>query len=70
MKGQTVVEKLNEDFDLLSKFKLIQKNIQTPSYAHSVEFDVVTREMMAYEYSLTNQWKTISKFGKCNLNLH
>lgn len=42
----------------------------THSYAHSVELDVLTREMMAFEYPLTNQWTSISKFQKCKLNLH
>lgn len=48
MKGQIVVKKLNEDFDLLLAFRFIQKNNPTPSYAHIVELNVVTREMMAY----------------------
>lgn len=64
MKGKIILEKLNEYFDLLLEFRFIQKNMPTPSYVHSVELDVVTKEMRAYEYPLTNQWGDILKFGK------
>ena len=48
MKGETIVEKLSKDFDLLSEFRFIEKNIPNPSYAQSAEIDVVIIEMMAY----------------------
>ena len=45
MKGPIIVEKLNEDFDLLAEIWLIQKNLQNPSYTQSVEIEVIKREM-------------------------
>lgn len=33
LKGHNIMEKINEYFDLLSKFRLIHKNMQLPSYA-------------------------------------
>ena len=63
LKGQIIVEKLTEDFDLLSEFRLIQKNMHTPSYAQSVVLKLITKEMMAYNYPLQNQWSIISMFG-------
>ena len=69
-KSQIIVDILSEDLDLLSEFKLIQKNMRSPLYVQSVELKVMTKEMLAYEHPLKNQWESISKFGTQKLNLH
>ena len=67
---QTIIEKLNEGFDLLFQFNLIYKNQQHPSYAHSVELEVIIKEMVAYEYPIEKHWIVISMFGKKKMNTH
>lgn len=43
MKGSTIVEKLIEDFEVLTEFKLIQRELSPISFAESANLKVITR---------------------------
>lgn len=49
-KGQVIVDKLRDDFDLLSQFKMIVKSLPPLSYTQYIELEVLTKEMVTYEY--------------------
>ena len=58
------MDKLNDDFEILFNFKIIVKNLPPLSYSQYNELEVLTKQMVAYEYPTTSQWEKIIKFGK------
>lgn len=64
LKGQAIVEKLGDDFDLLIWLKMILKILPPLSYAQYIDLEVLTKEMLANAYPATTQWENIIKFGK------
>ena len=55
---------MNKGFELLIQFKMLVKNIPPLSYSQHNEMEVLTKEMVMYEYPLTTQWVNIVKFRK------
>ena len=64
LKGQVKVDKLNDDFEILIYFKMLVKSLPPLSYPQHNEMEVLTKEMVAYEFASTSQWVKIVKFGK------
>ena len=50
LKGQVIVDKLNDDFELLIHFKMLVKSLPLLSYSHHNELEFLTKEMVVYEY--------------------
>lgn len=48
-----IMDKLNNDFDLLIQFKIILKSLPPLSYSKYIELEVLMKEMLAYEYPTT-----------------
>lgn len=69
LKGQTIVDKLSDDFELLFYFKEIKNNLPPPSYMLSMELEFMTREMVSFEYLMANSWMNILKFRMRRLHL-
>ena len=64
LKGHVIVDKLSDDFDLLIQFKIILKNLPPLSYAQYIELEVLTKEMLDYEYLIATKWANVVKFTK------
>ena len=64
LKGEAVVDKLSDDFDILAQIKMINTNSPPISTSKCVELQVMVREMMEYETPSQNYWDHIEKFIK------
>ena len=49
LKGEAIVDKLLDDFDILAQIKMIKENSPPISILACVELQVMVREMMEYE---------------------
>lgn len=58
------MDKLPDDFDILSQIKMINTNYPPISTSKCVELQVMVREMMEYEVPSQNCWDHIQKFRK------
>ena len=63
LKGHVIVDKLKDDFYLLCKFRMIVKNFPPPSYSKHNDMEVLTKEMVTYEYHIEIHWEKIVKLG-------
>lgn len=50
LKGRTIIDKLSDDFNLLDIFREVLKDLPPISYVQCIELEVLTKEMLAYEY--------------------
>ena len=64
LSGQIVIEKTNDDFNILSQFEMILNNLPPFSYAHYNELEVLMKEMSAYDYPCKTHWENIMKLDK------
>ena len=69
LKGQIIMDKLSNNFDLLTNLKIILKNRHPPSYSQYIELDVLSREMMDYACPTRVEWRSIYKYGN-KFHLH
>lgn len=67
LKGHVIVDMLTDDFELLFQFRSILENLPPLSYSQYVEMEVITKEMLDYEYPTTTQCENIFKFEKKRL---
>ena len=68
IKGEVIIDKLNDDFHVLNQFKLIKSTLPPISYVSCVELELLSREMMDYEIPSRNFWIEIERFSnlKCS----
>ena len=68
LKGEVVIEKLKDDFHVLSQFQLIKSTLPPLSYESCVELYILLREMMDYEIPSKVFWIEIERFNnlKCS----
>ena len=64
LKGQSLVEYLATDFEILNKFKIVMVGLPTMSYATCINLDILIKEMMDYDIPSDSQWKEIVWLGK------
>ena len=49
LKGEVIVDKLNDDFHVLNQFRLIKSTLASIYNVSCVELELLSREMMDYE---------------------
>ena len=67
LKGEDILNKLEDDFDILSQLKDIRKGLPPISFSNCVELEVLVWEMKAYNVPSKAQWMEIDKFSKLKL---
>lgn len=67
LKGEVVIEKLMDVFQVLNQFQLIKSTLPPISYMSCVELEVLSREMIDYEITSRVFWIEIERFNnlKC-----
>ena len=68
--GKTIVDKLDEDFDILHTYRATCAQLSEISYKDHVELRVLAKEMDNMELPTVDQWKTVEKYGKTKYMLH
>ena len=59
-----MVDKLDEDFEMLFDFKATCAKLSYFSYVENVELIVLAKEMANLDFPMVDQWKIIEQFGK------
>ena len=67
--GNTIIEKLTDNFEILDRFQMIKSNLPPMYYATCVELDILTKEMVDYDIPSQEQWNIIEKFDKSKYKL-
>ena len=67
LKGEDILNKLEDYFDILCQLKHIRKSLPPISFSKCVELEVIAREMQAYSVPSKAQWMEIDKFSKLKL---
>lgn len=67
LKREDILNKLEDDFDILSQLKYIKRSLSPISFSNCVELEVLAWEMQAYNVSSKAQWMEIDKFSKLQL---
>ena len=67
LKGEYILSKLEDDFDILSQLKHIRKSLPPISFSNCVELEVLAQKMQAYNIPSKAQWMEIDKFSKLKL---
>jgi hypothetical protein len=66
--GETMVEMLAIDFEILNKFKIIKLGFIVMLYASCNDLEILIKEMMDYDIPSKLQWKEIVILGKTKCN--
>ena len=64
LKGQSLVEYLATDFEILNQFKTMKIGLSIMSYATCIDLEIYIKEMMDYKIPSGSQWKEIVWLGK------
>ena len=67
LKGEDILNKLEDDFDILSQLKYVRISLPPISFSNYVELEVLAQEMQAYNIPSKAQWMEIDKFSKLKL---
>ena len=67
MKGEVIVIKLNDDFELLTQFRMIKSSLPAIGHSPLIDLDVSLKEMFEMEIVTDQLWKDIHKFGSQQL---
>ena len=62
--GQTIIDMLAEDFEILQKFVAIRARLPKKSYEAYMELEVAIREMIESDTPSSEQWKAVERFGR------
>ena len=69
LKWEDILNKLEDDFDILCQIKNIGKNLPPISFSKCVEFEVKAREMQSYNVPSKAHWNELDKFSKLKSTL-
>jgi hypothetical protein len=69
LKGPSLVEYLDTDFEILNKFKTVKVGLPTMSYATCIDLEILIKEMMDYEIPSNSQWKEIVWLDKTKCSI-
>ena len=61
LKGEDLLNKLEDDFDILSQLKYTRRSLSPISFSNCVELEVLAWEMQAYNIPSKSQWMTNSQ---------
>ena len=67
LKGEDILNKLEDDFDILSQLKYIRRSLPPISFSNCVELELLAREMQVYNVPSKAQWMDIYKLSKLKL---
>ena len=67
LKGEDILNKLEDEFDILCQLKHIRKSLPPISFSNCVELEVLEWEMQAYNVPSKAQWMERDKFAKLKL---
>lgn len=70
LKGETSVNKLENDFDIFSQFTMIKSKFHSISYAPCLELQVLIKEMIDYNIPSQKQWQEVERLGKSKYRLY
>lgn len=62
--GKVFIEKMSDDFNILSQFEMTINSIPPFSYVECNELEVLTKEMNAYDYPSESHPSNIMKLEK------
>jgi len=63
-KGNTIVDKLKNDFEILSQFRTIKSGLPPISYASCITLEVLIKETVVYDIPFEIQWKKVERPGR------
>ena len=61
LKGEIIIDKLNEDFELLVQFMTIKSDLHAIGHSLVIELDVILKELFEMATPTNQQWKNIHK---------
>ena len=64
LKGEDILNKLEDDFDILCQINKIRKNLPPISFSKCVELEVIGQEMQSYFVPSKSHWNEVEKFSK------
>ena len=64
LKGENIVSKLSDDFNVLGQLQEFRVNLPSISYAECIDLKIPVREMQAYDVPSKEKWQEIDKFSK------
>ena len=64
LKGEEILNKLEEDFDILCQIKHIKKSLPPISFSKCVELEVIAWKMQFYTVPSKAQWMEVDKYSK------
>ena len=67
LKGEDILNKLEDDYDILSQLNHIRKSLPPISFSNCMELEVLAREIQAYNVPSKAQWMEIDKFVNLKL---
>ena len=67
--GRLVVNKLIDDFEILSQFRIIKEQIPPISYASCIDLEFLIKKMMDYHIPSEKQWKEVKRLGRAKYKL-
>ena len=67
IKGEVIVGKPNDEFDLLTQFRVIKSSLPVIGHSPLIDLDVSLKEMFEMEIVTDQLWKDIHKFGSQQL---
>ena len=70
LSGETMVDNLVGDFEILFYFKSTCAELDDYSYVENVELRVVEKEMTILDFPTVDQWKIIEHFRKNKFRLY
>lgn len=56
------MDKLYDDFYLLTRLNIICNNLPPPSYSYYTKLDMWSREVMDYTCPIGGEWRSINKY--------
>ena len=68
LKGATLLEMSDIDFEILNKFKIIKLGFHVMSYVSCINLEILIKEMMDYDVPSELEWKEIVRLGKTKCN--
>ena len=66
---RTIVNKLTDDFEILSQFNIIKAKLPPISYASCIDSEVLIMEMMDCHIPFEKQWKEVKRLGRTKYKL-
>ena len=67
LKGEDILNKLEDGFDILCQIKNIREILPPISFSKCVEMEAMAREMQSYTIPSKSHWMEVDKFSNLKL---